>query len=271
MRVDPRHELEENRPPEVDHFSCEMLGIFLQHQLVRRTAIEIESLPVERAYKVQDSYIAARVLGGERVVGWKVGCTSRAIQEQFGLTQPISGRLLAPHIYSDAAEFSVGHFINCAVEPEIVLHIGQDLAENMDAMDLRKSIDAVSAGIELHNYRFWYGKPSSQELIASNGIHAGLVVAQQRELSVETSLELEAVSLVLNGVVAAEGIGAEVMGGPLNSLRWLVLHLAERGLRVRAGDLVIPGSAVKLVRVAAGDNVQAQFGSLGPCLARFHE
>ena len=119
-----------------------MLGIFRQHRLIRQTAAKIDSLPLERAYEVQDSYIAARLSAGERVVGWKIGCTSRAIQEQFGLTQPICGRLLAPHIYTDGTEFAVGEFIDCAVEPEVVFHIGRDLSEDMGATDLRKSIDA---------------------------------------------------------------------------------------------------------------------------------
>ncbi len=269
MRVDTAQGLEANPDSDVDAFSREMVDIFRQHRLIRQTAAKIDSLPLERAYEVQDRYIAARLSAGERVVGWKIGCTSTAIQEQFGLTQPICGRLLAPHIYPDGAEFSADEFIDCAVEPEIVFHIGRDLWEEMNAAHLGKAIDAVSAGIELHNYRFWYGKPSSQELIASNGIHAGLVVAQRRELSPETSLDLEDVSIFVNDVLAAAGVGAEIMGGPLNSLRWLVLHLAKRGLQVRAGDLVIPGSAVKLVRVAAGDKVEARFASVGSCLASF--
>jgi 2-keto-4-pentenoate hydratase len=269
MEADPMRELEASPDSEVDAFAREMLGIFRQHRLVRQTAARIDSLSLERAYDVQDRCIAARLAAGERVVGWKIGCTSRAIQQQFGLTQPICGRLLAPHIYPDGAEFSVGQFTDCAVEPEMVFHIGRDLSEGMDAVDLRRSIEAVSAGIELHNYRFWHGQPSSQELIASNGIHAGLVIAQQAGLSPETNLDLEETCLFVNDVLVVAGIGAEIMGGPLNSLRWLVLHLAKKGLRVQAGDLVIPGSAVKLVKVAAGEKVEVRFASVGSCRASF--
>jgi 2-keto-4-pentenoate hydratase len=262
--------LETDRDSAVDAFCREMLGIFKEHQLVRQTALEITSLTLEEAYKVQDRYIAARVSAGENIIGWKIGCTSRAIQQQFGLTQPICGRLMKPHIYSDNAAFSTRAFVDCAVEPEMVFFVGRDLLASMDAGDLRKSVSAVSAGVELHNYRFWYGKPSSQELITSNGIHAGLVVGQPRALSDETDLDLEAMSVLINDVDVAAGMGAEIMEGPLNSLRWLVLHLAKRGLQVRRGDLVIPGSAVKLVRVAAGDKVEAKFVSIGSCRASFH-
>lgn len=262
--------LKANLGSEIDAFSREMLEIFQQHQLTRQTAIDINTLSLEQAYQVQDHYIAARVSSGEHVIGWKIGCTSKAIQQQFGLAQPICGRLLRPHVYEDGSRFSVADFVDCAVEPEMVFHIGTDLSDDMDQAALRNSIAAITAGIELHNYRFWYGKPSSQELIASNGIHAALVVGQRRELSPHTNLALEEISILVNEAVAVAGTGAEIMGGPLNSLRWLVQHLAKRGQRVRAGDLVIPGSAVKLVNITAGDSVEATFASSGTCSVHFY-
>jgi 2-keto-4-pentenoate hydratase len=262
-------QVEANLNREVEAFSCEMLEIFHRHQLTRQTTIDINSLSLEQAYQVQDRYVAARVSLGERVVGWKVGCTSKAIREQLGLAQPICGRLLKPYVHEDDADFLVSDFINCAVEPEMIFHIGTDLLATMDDVALMNSIVAVSPGIELHNCRFWYGKPSSQELIAANGIHAALVVGRQRPLLPDTDLALERVELLVNGGLAASGIGTEIMGGPFNSLRWLVRHLSKRGDRVHAGDLVIPGSAVRLVSVTAGDTVEASFRSFGRCRARF--
>jgi len=264
-------ELEANLDFDVEGFSREIQGIFRTHQLARQTETAITSLSLQQAYEIQKRCIAARVARGESTVGWKIGCTSTAIQQQFGLAQPICGRILSPHTHDDGAKFRMSEFIDCAVEPEMVFQIGRDLSEDMDSEDLRTAIAGISAGIELHNYRFWYGKPSSQELIASNGIHAALVVGPRRELLPQTDLDLEQVSIFVNSVLAAAGTGVEIMGGPLTSLRWLVLHLAGRGLRVRAGDLVIPGSAVKLVPVAAGDKVEARFASIGSCTATFRK
>src|SRR5262245_26664819 len=263
-------DFEVNPNSDVDAFSREILAIFRDHQLIRHTMSAITSLSLQEAYEVQDRCIAARVSNGESTVGWKIGCTSKAIQQQFGLSQPICGRILRPYTHDDGAAFSITQFVDCAVEPEMVFHVGGDLSEGMSTEDLRARITAVSAGVELHNYRFWYGKPSSQELIASNGIHAALVVAERHKLPPDTNLDLEKVKILVNGVLAAAGTGTEIMGGPLSSLRWLVRHLASRGLCVRAGDLVIPGSAVKLISVGAGDNVEARFTSIGSCTAKFY-
>ena len=82
-------------------------------------------------------------------------------------------------------------------------------------------------------------------------------------------MDLEGVGLFVNGVLADSGIGAEVMGGPLDSLRWLVNHLVRRGEVLRAGQLVIPGSAVGLISVGPGDRVAARFTHLGGVEAVF--
>lgn len=118
---------------------------------------DIRSITFDEAYEIQEKVIAERIAEGETHVGYKVGCTSRAIQSQFGLEEPISGHLMEPHIHPDPAKLDIGSFVDCAVEPEFVLHIGSDL-----------EVNAVSAGIELHNYRFVHGEPISPRSTAAS-------------------------------------------------------------------------------------------------------
>jgi 2-keto-4-pentenoate hydratase len=261
---------EHMQEPLFDLFAAEMAGIFRDHQLKRRTDIDIRTLTLDQAYEVQGKYLAARQADGERPVGYKVGCTSPAIQTQFGLYEPICGRLLQPHIYRDGERLNIENFVDCALEPELVFHIGSDLdGSNLETAHLRAAISSVSPGIEVHNYRFWYGRPTSQELIASNGIHAGLVIGDDHILPPHLDLSLERTTLVINGAEMASGVGAEIMDGPINSLRWLLTHLRKRGRQLRAGDLVIPGSAAKLIRVGRGEIAEAVFTHFGSCRAIF--
>jgi 2-keto-4-pentenoate hydratase len=136
----------------------------------------------------------------------------------------------------------------------------------MDASELCAAIESVHAGIEFHQYRFWYGEPTSQELIVSNGIHMGLVIGAAHNPA-SLDLSSEAMQLIVNGIVEASGTGREIMGGPLQSLAWLVQHAASRDEHVRAGDLVIPGAATKLIRVAAGNLIESRFAAIGSCFA----
>lgn len=248
----------------LEPFADAFLGFHRGQEDPRGLATPIGSLSLDDAYEIQRRVIEARTAAGERVVGYKVGCTSRAIRRQFGLTEPICGRLTSPHVYLGETTLDWHAFHHPAVEPEFVLVIGRDLTDEVgEASSLRDAIDSVSPGIELHNYRFRLGEPTSQELIASNGLHAGLVVGDCKIGARDLDMEIEGVGLFVNGVVADSGIGAEIMGGPLESLRWLVNHLVRRGEALRAGQLVIPGSPVGLIPVQPGDRVSARFTNVG--------
>ena len=248
----------------INEFAEEMGYLFNKHALKNRTA-DITTLTPSEAYEVQDRFLANRVKEGAKIVGWKVGCTSAAIRHQLGLTQPISGKLLQPDIFHSPAQLPVSSFVNCAVEPELVFRLGADLQDEADDDQIVAAIVGVCAGIELHNYRFWYGTPTLQELIASNGIHAGLVLSHMKPLPPSWDIEAEQVSILVNGDVKTTGKCAETLGNPLLSIRWLAKHAAERGQRLRSGELVIPGSAVELVKVEAGDRIEARFTTVGVC------
>jgi 2-keto-4-pentenoate hydratase len=255
---------------DIQMFAGEMTGIFRFHRLERSGTADIRALSLDEAYAAQEKFLARRVIDGERTAGYKVGCTSPAIRTQFGLSEPICGRIMLPRVYADDVKLEIGDYVDCALEPELVFHIGSDLdGSNLETSHLRRAIAAVSPGIEVHNYRFWYGTPSSQELIASNGIHAALVVGRKYELSADLDLSEERTTLFVNGEEKATGIGREIMGGPFESLRWLLTHLRRRNQSLSAGDLVIPGSAAKLVNVSKGDAAEARFTNFGSCRASF--
>jgi 2-keto-4-pentenoate hydratase len=256
-----------SEPSAISEFVQEMGHLFRRHEF-REGAADVTTLTPAQAYEVQDGFLAGRVKEGAKIVGWKVGCTSAAIRRQFGLTEPISGKLLEPDIFPEGAQLPALSFVDCAVEPELVFRLGTDLKPKVDDHEIIAALDGVCAGIEFHNYRFWFGAPSSQELIASNGIHAGLVLSDMRPLPSNWDLKSEQVWILVNGEVRAFGRCAEIMGSPLRSIQWLARHAAERGQLLRAGELVIPGSAVELVRVEAGDAIEARFATLGSCHAR---
>jgi 2-keto-4-pentenoate hydratase len=96
-----------------------------------------------------------------------------------------------------------------------------------------------------------------------------LLVVQKQLLFPDLDLASECTTLLINGTEMGTGVGAEIMGGPINSLRWLLMHLRRRGRQLRAGDLVIPGSATKLIRVRRGEVAEAVFTHFGSCRAVF--
>jgi 2-keto-4-pentenoate hydratase len=256
--------------PLLDDIAEAFLQIYVHKTLDPHCSFDMASLLLRDAYEIQRRVVAARVARGERAVGYKVGCTSRAIRRQFGWNEPICGRVMAPHVLHGKTVLNWHDYVCCAVEPEFVFMIGKDLPNEVeDEQQLVDAIEWASPGIEVHNYKFWFGKPTVQELIASNGIHAGLVVGTEKVRPEGLDLDLEGISLFRNGVLAASGTGAEILGGPLKSLRWLANHLIGRGEHLQAGQIVIPGSAVELVPVEAGDRVAVRFTRVGCVEAEF--
>jgi len=255
----------------IQEFANTFIRIFYEGGSGQEPSRPIQSLSLEDAYRVQDSVFQLRIAKGEKLVGYKVGCTSRAIREQFGLQEPICGRLIEPHVYYGETDLDLSDYVSCALEPEFVLHIGSDIADpELDDESLLKAVDFVSPGLEVHNYKFWFGDPSSQELIASNGIHACLVVGKEKIATRDIDLATEVASLFIDDQLVASGAGQEIMnGGPLASLRWLVRHLTDRGEYLRVGQLVIPGSPVRLIPVAAGSVARASVTHVGSVRAKF--
>ncbi|MFO7904296.1 MAG: 2-keto-4-pentenoate hydratase [Planctomycetota bacterium] len=157
-----------------DNIAELFLKIWKDKRATSECTFDLGSVSIDDAYEVQRRVISARVAEGERVVGYKVGCTSRAIQQQFGLSEPICGRVMAPHVRFGNTLLNWNEYVECAVEPEFVLGIGEDVAAKVeDETKLLEAIEWVASGIEIHNYKFWCGEPTLQELIASNGIHRG--------------------------------------------------------------------------------------------------
>ena len=230
----------------------------------------VSGISIEEAYAAQELVAEMRVRKGEEVVGYKVGCTSEAIRAQFGLNEPISGRLFRPHVHEEGVELDWNDYVNCAIEPEMVLTIGADLhGLDLPRSQLIDAIECVRPGIELHNFRFWFNPPSSQELICSGGLHAGLVVGDTVVSPTRLSFAHELFSVRKNGELITQAPACEIMGGPILSLRWLVNSLTRRGLCLKKDSLVIPGSPVELVCIDQDAELSVEIEGVGGVISQF--
>lgn len=254
----------------IKQFSDRFFHAFYEREWVGECGQTIDCLSVSNAYAVQDLVAQKRIERGETVVGFKVGCTSQAIRQQFGLTEPISGRLFHPHILEENCELDWRNYLGCAIEPEMVLTIGKELrGKHLPDDELVDSIESVRPGIEIHNFHFWHSPPSIQELIGSGGIHAGLVVGAVKASPHELSFRDEMFSVYKNEIMVTEAPAKEIMGGPLHSLRWLVDFLTDKGQSLKKGSLVIPGSPTELVRIDQDTELKVAIEHMGEVTAFF--
>lgn len=227
-------------------------------------------ISVPEAYAVQDRVAGKRETRGERVVGYKVGCTSHAIRRQFGLEEPIRAYLFDPHVYGDGVRLDWSAFLKCAIEPELVITMGRPVrSKGLTDAQLIASIENLGAGIELHHYHFWHQPPTLQELICSGGLHAGLVVGPRPTGPKPFSFREEVFIVYVDGERVTEAPASEIMGGPLRSLRWLSDSLIDDGLFLDRGDLVIPGSPTELVSIDHDITLTVEIERVGSVTAYF--
>jgi 2-keto-4-pentenoate hydratase len=228
------------------------------------------SLDVTDAYEIALLGIRRRVADGARVVGHKVGLSSPAMQQMMGVNEPDYGHLLDDMELREDRPVDIGRFCRPRIEVEIAFVLGADLpGEDCTDDDVRASTAAVSASLELIDSRIADWRIGICDTIADNASSAGFVLGRDRAtLSEVEPKDVEAV-LSIDGTVMAQGRGDAVLGDPIHAVSWLARTVARHGVRLRAGDIVLPGSCTRALDIAAGQHVRADFGPLGSVSLRF--
>ena len=202
-------------------------------------------LDLPQAYDLQQAVSALRVAAGDRVIGYKVGCTGPGTVAQFGIEGPIRGYLYESEIRHTGDELDMAAFAHLAIEGEMALRIGDD-----------GQIAAAFPVIELHHFVFRAPRKTLVELVANNGLNAGIVLPEEAWLSSRTYLaEGALLSVRVNGSVLGSGDLWPLPGGPVASLGWLRRHLGEFKLPLVPDQIVLTGTPLGLYPVKSGDHI----------------
>ncbi len=221
-------------------------------------------LTTVQAYALQAEIARLREQRGEKVIGYKVGCTSRPIQVQLGVKEPIFGRLFDTESHPSGVHLSSARYANLAVEGEMAVRLSKDLpGEPPSTEECREAIAEAFPVIELHHYVLPAAWPPGQWLIASNGMHAGLVSAEAETRCSSLANFAHSLSIRINEVVVGAVADAASLTCPVESLRWLAGRLAQFGLQLCKGQLILTGSPMKLYPVARGSRVVVEAPPLG--------
>ncbi|HYB08928.1 MAG TPA: fumarylacetoacetate hydrolase family protein [Alphaproteobacteria bacterium] len=226
-------------------------------------------LSIDEAYKIQLGLIAKRAAAGERQVGWKVGLTATAIQEQFRVHEPVFGCLLGEGVKQSGHAFNHGTLIKPGFENEVCVRLGRDLtASRVRLEDVRQAIETCYPALEITETRgdFTADLPLA---LADNAQQKAVVLGAAVRYSPELDLAAIAVQIVINGKEVASGKGDAVLGNPLNSVVWLAEKLSTFGRRLKAGDLIMTGSFTRQFPIAKGERIRTEFERLGAVEANF--
>jgi 2-keto-4-pentenoate hydratase len=218
-----------------------------------------DRLSLDEAYCIQLALIERRVAEGEQHIGWKVGLTAKAIQEQFGFYEPVLGCILEAR--SSGHVYSASELINPGFETELCMRLARDFDGPATVKEVRESIAAIHPAFEVIETRGDLVRQTAVGL-ADNAQQRSVVLGEARPLG-DLDLERVEAQVFLNDQELARGFGSAVLGNPLQSIVWLSGKLPEFGRTLRAGDIVMTGSFVRQFPLALGDRVRAVFSEVG--------
>ena len=224
---------------------------------------------LEAAYAVAEVNTLARIDAGGRVVGKKVGLTSKAVQTQLGVDQPDFGVLFDDMEILNGDDASTSRLIQPKVEAEVAFVVGRDLAGKTPSWaEFLACIAYALPAIEIVDSAITDWKISLVDTVADNA-SSGLYVLGDQPLALgAVSLGAVGMQMTKNGQVASIGTGAACLGHPLRAAYWLARTMAVRGQGLRAGEVILSGALGPMVPVVAGDLVHAHIGALGTVSCR---
>ena len=225
---------------------------------------EWPELDLRTAYAVQDEGLRIRRARGERVVGVKLGLTSRAKQQRMGVDTPLTAWLTDAMALPAGEPVEISRFIHPRAEPEIVLVLGQRLqGPGVTAAQAMAAVHSVYGGAEIIDSRFRDFKFTLPDVVADNASSAAFVTGPVGLPPQSLDLAMEAVLVEAGGAIVDSATGAAVQGHPAEALALAVNDLGRRGVALEAGWIVLTGGMTDAVPLARGGCVAMHFTSLG--------
>jgi 2-keto-4-pentenoate hydratase len=222
------------------------------------------------AYAIQEAYADLRRGDGAKLIGRKIGCTSQAIQELFGIDTPDFGHIFDDMVVEDGGEIAADALIAPMVEPEVAFLLERELrGPDVDRAAVLEATGTVMPCLEIIDSRIHDWQIEFIDTVADNGSSARCVFGTKATSISRWDLAEIEVTMLHNGQEVAKGTGAAVLGHPADSVAWLANALAPYGRSLRAGEYVLSGSMTTAVRAAKGDQFEADFGDFGRVSCEF--
>ena len=222
---------------------------------------ERAELSIEDAYKIQLEIIEMKKRRGEKVIGKKIGLTSKRMQQALGLYQPDYGHIIDKMIIGDGSPISLSELIQPKIEVEIAFILKEELTgPGATAAGVLRCTMGLLPAFEVIDSRIKDWKIKIQDTIADNASIGRVILGSP--LSNVYGIDLRSVGVVVrkNGEVIETAAGAAVSGNPVESVAWLVNKLSEHDVHLKAGEIVLSGSLIAPIEIKEGDVIQAEFG-----------
>jgi 2-oxo-hept-3-ene-1,7-dioate hydratase len=247
--------------------------ILLEAGRTKKPAVQLSTtfphIEIEDSYAIQSAVTARHVADGRRVIGHKVGLTSKAMQQSSQIDQPDYGHLLDNMIVQDGAKVQHADYCVPRVEPELAFVLGKPLkGPGINLLDVLRATEYVVPAIEIIDARVQNPRKIF-DTVADNGAAAGIILGGRPIKPMDLDLRWIGAVFYRNSEIEETGLAAGVLGHPALGIAWLANTVGKFGTTLEPGHIVLSGSFTRPVWAAKGDTLHADFGPLGSLAVQF--
>jgi 2-oxo-hept-3-ene-1,7-dioate hydratase len=226
-------------------------------------------ITIEDAYAIQSEVTAQKVAGGARVIGHKIGLTSKAMQRSTQIDEPDYGHLLDSMMVADGAKVRHADYCVPRVECELTFVLGEPLkGPGVGLLEVLRATEYVVPSIEIIDARIQNPRKIF-DTVSDNGAAAGIVLGGRPVGPMDVDLRWVGAIMFRNSEIEETGIAAGVLGHPAMGIAWLANKVAPFGTVLEPGHIMLSGSFIRPVWAEPGDTLHADFGELGSVSVQF--
>lgn len=232
-------------------------------------------ITLDDAYAIQSAQMARKLAEGRRVIGWKIGLTSRAMQDALGIDTPDSGVIYDDMDFPDGSAVPAGRFIQPRIETEIAFVMKAPVDGAVTREEVLAATGHVAPAIEILDTRIVRIDAGTKQprrifdTVADNAANGGIVLGAQRHAPETLDLRWVGAIVTKDDEVVATGLGAAVLNDPVMGIVWLARRMKQYGQRIEAGQIVLSGSFIGPVECPPGTRIHADFGPFGAVSVSF--
>lgn len=258
-------------PPEtIAEIAAELADAQRSRTTVPRITARYPEATIEDSYAIQGVWRDAQIAAGRRLVGRKIGLTSKAMQQATGISEPDYGVMFDDTVYPSGTDIPFERFSNVRIEVELAFMLKAPL-EGPDCTleDALAAIDYAVPALEVLDSHIELEGRTIVDTISDNAAYGAMVLGDVRKRPDEIDLPWVAAVLSRNGEVEETGVAAGVLGHPATGVAWLANKFHQHGARLEAGELILAGSFTRPMWVSRGDQVRCDYGPMGVIECRF--
>lgn len=255
---------------DVSRIADELAEADRTHGVIPRITTRYPQATVEDSYAIQGVWRDRMIASGRRLVGRKIGLTSKAMQQATGITEPDYGVMFDDTVYRSGDSIPVDHFSNVRIEVELAFVLARPL-EGPDCTldDALTAIDYAVPALEVLNSHIELKGRTIVDTISDNAAYGAMVLGTEHRRPDEIDLRWVPGVLSRNGEIEETGVAQGVLGHPATGVAWLANKFHQHGARLEAGEIILAGSFTRPMWVSRGDEVRCDYGPMGVIECRF--